>query len=119
MSNTPATRDCKQSPCQEYRFFLYDPNDGLTFWKTEQQRDQAAKDAIDCYLDDNGWDEDVTRISAGMVTHRAAEINVIDRVGELDEDGYDEAGEYWDSDEFERKCGYELQPFTPTQPPND
>ncbi len=120
MTETPATRDCKYSPCQEYRFFLYDPNDELTFWRTEEERDNAARDAIDCCLDENGWHEDVTGISAGMVTHRIVEINVKNRVGKLDEDGYDEAGEYWDSDEFESKCNYALQPFTPTpEPPTD
>jgi hypothetical protein len=46
-----------------------------------------------------------------MVTHRATEIDVVRPVGEIDEDGCDEAGEYWPNTDCEYKCNYALQMF--------
>jgi hypothetical protein len=122
MSSTNAPKDYKQSPSNEYRFFLYCPNNGFTFWKTEEERDKAAEDAIDSHLDsiDDGWSDEVTGVVAGVVTHQAAETDVKNRVGELDEDGCDEVGEYWQNHDFTHKCNYALRPFpTPTETPND
>lgn len=107
---TDAAKDYKCSPCPEYRFFLYDPNDGITFWRTEKERDKAAEDAIDSYLDDE-WSEEVSGITAGVVTHHIVEIDRVDRVGELDEEGYDEAGQYWSSSDHDYKCNHALNPI--------
>jgi hypothetical protein len=118
-SSTNAPKDFKQSPSKEYRFFLYDPNDGLTFWRTEKERDKAAEAAIDSYLDsiDDGWSDEVTEVFAGIATHQTVETDVKKRAGELDEDGYDEDGEQWPGDDFTHKCNYALRPFpTPTEP---
>lgn len=112
---TDAAKDYKCSPCGEYKFFLYDPNDGITFWRTEKERDKAAKDAIESYLDDE-WDEGVLGVVAGMVTHRTEEIDRIDRVGRLDEEGYDEAGQYWPGIDYDYSCNYALKPFTTPTP---
>ncbi len=105
------TKDYKSNPSAEYRFFLYCPNEGLTFWRTEEERDRAGRDLIDDYLSDGEWNDEVTLISAGIATHGVAEVDRKDRVGELDEDGYDEAGEYWASSEYDYACNHELRPF--------
>jgi hypothetical protein len=105
------TKDCKSSPSIEYRFFLYCPNDGLTFYRTEEERDKAARDLIEDYLSDGEWNDEVTMINAGVVTHHVAEVDRKDRVGKLDDDGYDEAGEYWASTEYDYACNHELRPF--------
>lgn len=117
---TDAAKDYKCSPCGEYKFFLYDPNDGITFWKTEEERDKAAEDAINSYLDDE-WSDEVSGVVAGVVTHHTVEIDRVDKVGQLDEDGYDEAGQYWPSSDYDYSCNYALKPFTttPTEPPTD
>jgi hypothetical protein len=117
MTDTSTTKDCKEYPTLGYRFFLYDPNDGITFWKTEEERDKAAEDAIDSYLDDE-WSDEVSGVVAGVVTHHTVEIDRVDKVGQLDEDGYDEAGQYWPSSDYDYSCNYALKPFTttPTEP---
>ena len=110
---TDSAKDYKCSPCKEYRFFLYDPNDGITFWKTEEERDKAAEAAIDCYLDNERSDE-VSGVVAGVVTHQTVEIDRVYKVGQLDEDGYDEAGQYWPGSDYDYSCNYALKPFTTT-----
>ena len=117
---TDSAKDYKCSPCKEYRFFLYDPNDGITFWKTEEERDKAAEDAIDSYLDYE-WSDEVSGVVAGVVTHRTVEIDRVEKVGQLDEDGYDEAGQYWPGSDYDYTCNYALKPFTttPTEPSTD
>jgi hypothetical protein len=116
VSSTNALKDYKQSPSKEYRFFLYCPNDGLTFWRTEEERNKEAASVIDDHLDDDiGWSDEVTGVVAGAVTHQAVETDVKNRVGELDEDGCDEVGEYWHNNDFTHQCNYALRPF-PTPP---
>jgi hypothetical protein len=111
-------RNCRHAPCTRYKFLLYCPNDGFTFWETEEERNKAGEDLIQEYLVDGEWSEEVTDIFTGTVTHTAGEVDRKERVGELDDDGYDEAGEYWSSSEYDYKCNYELRllPTTPQQP---
>ena len=83
----------------------------MTFYETEEDRAKAAKATIEGYLSDgDGWREEVTNVFAFTVTHCATAVNVKNLVGELDEDGCDETGEYWES-EFDYKCDYELKPL--------
>lgn len=100
-------KDYRNHPTPEYRFFLYDPNDGATFWKTEEERDEAAKVAIDSYLDEE-WDEDVSYVIAGVVTHGVIEIDRADKIGEPDDDGY-----------LDYKCNYALKPLDTTSPSHE
>ena len=104
------------SPSPEYRYFLYDPNDGHTFYRTPEEREIAAKSLIKDYLVDGEWSEQVVDIYAGEATHSVSEVERIDKVGELDEDGYDENGEYWVDDDVDCKCNYDLCPLVPTPP---
>jgi len=96
-------------------YFIHDPEgDGFTYYATEEERDEAAKDIIQEYLDD-GWNEEVESVTAGKITHQATQVNVVKRPhdDELDEDGFDKDGQYWDS-EYDYTCGYELRPLGET-----
>ena len=104
----------KRSPDAEHTFWIYAPEgDGMTFWKTEQERDDYAEREIKSYLDDGAWNEEVEWVYAGVVTHRVTAVDIIRRVGELDDEGYDENDEYWEA-EAEIKCNYALRPIQET-----
>lgn len=105
----------RYTPSETHVFGLYEPEgDGITFYATEKERDEAAKKAIKAYVDDNEWCDEVTGVFGFVVTHQAAAINVAYPAGPLDEEGYDEDGEYW-PDNCGRKCDYALTPIP--QPP--
>jgi|LakMenEpi03Aug12_release.lakeMendotaPanAssembly.Ray.scaffolds.fasta_scaffold962958_2 hypothetical protein len=102
----------RHTPSNTHLYGLYDPEgDGITFYESAKERDEAAEKTIQAYLDDNVWFEEVTSVFAFMVTHRATEIDVVRPVGEIDEDGYDEVGEYWPDTDCQSKCNYALKTF--------
>jgi hypothetical protein len=102
----------RHTPSSAHLYGLYDPEgEGITFYESAKERDEAAEKTIQGYLDDGVWFEEVTGVFAFMVTHRATEIDTVQLVGEIDEDGYDEAGEYWPSTDCEYKCNYAMQAF--------
>lgn len=117
MSTTP--QDYRSDPSLDYRFFLYCPIEGYKYWKTEQERDKAAETLISEYLREGEWSEEVTLIRAGIVTdtHCVVEVDRVDKVGNLDEDGYDENGVYWSSNDYDCRCNYVLRPLPATQDP--
>lgn len=107
--------DYRNRPTPEYRFFLFDPEwEGLMFFRSEAERDAAAKEAINAYKDvDNGWSEEVERLLMGEATHVCTQTNVVKRppAEELDEEGCGgEDGEYWGPD-IELRCDYEMLPI--------
>lgn len=104
--------DKKYTPDKEYPYFYYDvEGDGFAYFKSEELRDKLANEAIQNYLDD-GWDEQVENVIVGTLTGKAAMVDVVVPIGEIDEDeGTDEAGEYWDGD-FEYRCNYEIKPIS-------
>ncbi len=77
------SHDYKTSPTPKYRFFLFDPEpewEGLMFFRSEAERDAAAKEAIDAYKDvDNGWSAEVERLLMGEATHVCTQTNVVKR----------------------------------------
>ena len=90
-------------------YYLNDPENGIWFYSDEEQRDKDAVEAIRGYCDPvDGWNEDVADISVGVVTGSAAPVNVVTPIGKIDEEGYDENLEYWDS-EFACKCSYAIK----------
>jgi len=100
------------TPSATHPYGLYDPEgSGITFHKSAKERDEAAEKTIKAYLDEGEWLEEVTSVFAFMVTHRAAEIDIVRPVGEIGEDGCDEAGEYWPNTDCEYKCNYALKTF--------
>jgi hypothetical protein len=91
---------------------LYDSlGDGIVFYGTAEDRDKAAQITIEGYLCDGEWDPDVKGIFAFDVTYRVTEVDIVKRKGGLDDDGYDENGEHWDSDDVDMKCNYRLMPI--------
>jgi len=107
----------KRSPDAQHTFWFYSPEaDGMTFWKTEQERDDYAKREIESYLDEDSWNEDVEWVCAGVVTHCAKAVDIIRRAGELDSEGHDENNEHWEKKD-EIKCNYALRPIQETHQP--
>jgi hypothetical protein len=108
--------DCRSTPNKDYVFGLYDPDgEGLSFYKTESHRDDSAKEIIKGYLDNNEWTGEVEGVFAFVVTHQARQANIIYPAGELDEDGYDGEGNYFqEADSY--NCDYELKPIQESQP---
>jgi hypothetical protein len=104
--------DHKYKPDAEYRYFLYDPEgDGMTYYKTSKDRDNAAAEAIGNCLDTDGsWSEETDRIVAGEVTHQATMVDKQVPEGKIDEDGEDEAGTFW-SPGIDYMCNYEMVPI--------
>ncbi len=104
--------DARYRPHPEYRFWLYDPEgEGMTYYRTAQERDDAAEITIGAYLDD-GWNEEVELVAAGEVTHSAQILDKQKRPPpeELDEEGYDGEGTHW-PEEFEWRGNYKLEPI--------
>lgn len=100
------------------RYFFYDPDDGFAFFATIAERDAHAAKALKAYRDEariDGWRDSVFALRCGVVTHAAQEVNRIDRVGELDEDGYDEAGEQWDDEDCTMKCDVAIMALPPEE----
>lgn len=90
-------------------FFVFDPEgDGLAYYATESERDNAASEAIKGYLSD-GWSEEVTNVIAGRLTHTTKKCDVISRPDEIDENDCDGEGNYWG--EFDHFCNYKLTPL--------
>ena len=103
----------RSTPDTDHRFGLCDQNwEGLTFHKTAEDRDAHAKKVIKEYISSEGeWCDDVAGVFAFFVTHVATATNIKEKRGKLDDDGYDEEGNYWQSTEFDYTCNYELQEF--------
>lgn len=94
---------------KEKPYFVLDPEgDGITYFETTEDRDKFAEECVRQYIDDT-WSEEVVYVVAGVITHSAQEVDRQDRPTELDEDGLDESGEYWDSD-CEYKCNFKMLP---------
>jgi hypothetical protein len=102
----------KTTPYKDHIYGLYDPEgNGHAFYATEKERDDAAEKAIEVYLDDT-WSEEVEGVFAFTVTAKATQVDVRHPEGELDDEGYDEDGEYWSTD-IDFACNYALRPLQP------
>lgn len=90
------------------KYFTYCHESGFDTHETIEGAIEDANERIPNYLDE-GWSEDVTSVCVGKITHRATMCDPVFPDGEIDEDGIDEAGEYWDSD-YGCKCNYKMLP---------
>ena len=87
------------------KYFVYDKENGIETFKTEQEQLDYAKNLInDCRNEE--WDEEVEDIICGIITHITHQCNVKKRPGML-VDGYDEAGFCW-PDDMDYICDYEM-----------
>lgn len=91
----------------KYKYFSSCPENGVSFHETQQQALDFANESIRTHLND-GWSEDVECVVVGVITHKATEGERVYREGEVDTEGLDEAGEYWDAD-IEYKVNYSMQ----------
>ena len=92
------------------KYFLYNPEgDGFETFETKKECELAANNAIQNYLDD-GWDELVTNVVAGVITHRATQVDLENRPDNVNEDGEDEEGGWW-ATEWDHKCNYKILPI--------
>jgi len=105
----------KTSPDKDHVFGLSCPYNGLTFYATTEERDEAARDLIQDHLQEGEWSEDVGDVFAFTVTHKATQVDVKHPEGELDEDRCDENGDYWPSD-IDFACNYALELLAPDLP---
>lgn len=109
--------DFKYHPTPEYRFFLHDPEgDGMRYYRTVEERDADAGDAIQSYLDDC-WSEDVVRVVAGEITHHtvAKDVELRPKREDFDNDedheqAVSEGG--FSSHDGDYCCNYVLAPIT-------
>lgn len=99
--------DCVYS--KEKRYFVYDPDGGMLFFKTQDEAHKYVKEEIQIYKDGGLWIEGADLIIFGEITHKVEETDVIYRPedSELNEDGCDEDGVYWD--DHKKMCSYELK----------
>lgn len=107
--------DSKSFPTPEYRFFIYDPEgNGHTYYKTAKERDEAAHDIIQMYLDDC-WSEEVTQVVAGEITHhtvaKGVEFAPLIEDFDSDEEYMDAVSEFGGDPDWDYKCRYELAPL--------
>ena len=103
---------------KDKRYFVYDPEgDGMAYFDTMERAHAYAEECIQAYLDGDEWPDTVKAVTAGVVTHAAQEINRVDRPAddEIDEDGLDPEGNYWDPD-WPYVCNYALLPITGEKP---
>lgn len=92
-------------------YFFCDPGgDGFMYYATAEERNKAANEAIQFYLDDC-WSEEVANVVAGVLTHQSTQVDRIDRPddSELDEDDLDGEGTYWG--DWTYTCDYKLMPI--------
>lgn len=106
-------RDMKHRPHPDYRYWLYDPEgDGMTYYRTKDDRDKAGKEAVDAYLED-GWADEVEYVAAGEVTHFAQVLDKTMRPAAEDlDEGCDDDGMYW-PEGMDWRGNYALEPLTP------
>tara|TARA_R110000772_G_scaffold9816_5_gene31942 strand:+ start:273 stop:617 length:345 start_codon:yes stop_codon:yes gene_type:complete len=92
------------NPKVGFEFFYSDPDgDSFVYFKSEQERNDAVKEAI------AERSENVENIIVGKITGASAKVDVTIRPTQLDEDNCDEEGVYWDSD-CDYTCNYEIKP---------
>jgi len=93
------------------KYFTFDPeNNDFETYETPEEQAKAAKEIIANYLEfDDSWPESVTDIVSGIITERATKCDVQNRPEKLDDEGFDEEGQYW-PEEIDYICNYEMAP---------
>lgn len=91
------------------KWFCDDGEGNLQYFETEKEALDSAASDIAGWMDDR-WSEQVQDVKVGVITHMAAQINREDRPDDLDDEGYDEDGEHWESD-LEYQCNYVMLPI--------
>lgn len=96
----------RSAPHKDFRFWYYSPEgEGMTFFRTADDRDEYAKKDMCGYLDDE-WAEEVEWCCAGEVSHFAQQIDREERPT----DPVTAEDENW-PDGIDYKCNYALLPL--------
>jgi hypothetical protein len=92
---------------KENPYFVYEPDgEGFVYFGTEKERDEYAQYCIDQYLQD-GWDDGVDGVVAGVMTHDVIKTNERKRPEKLDDNNCDEDGTCWH--DWDYVCNYEMR----------
>jgi hypothetical protein len=96
----------RSAPHKDFRFWYYSPEgEGMTFFRTAENRDEYARKDMSGYLDGE-WAEEVEWCCAGEMTHLAQQTDRKDRPTdqeELEEENWPEGIDY--------QCNYALLPL--------
>lgn len=62
----------------EYKFFMYEPDNGFETYKTAEEAKAAAQDAIDYYRADagDGWPEEVEQVCWGEIKQETIQVGL-------------------------------------------
>ncbi len=98
-------------PTADKPWFSYSPDGDFLFFSTEEEAKEHAEGEIPDYCQDT-WDEEVEGVLVGRVSLVATQTDLQHRPPEdqLDDDGCDEDGNYWD-DGVDYRCDYKLLPL--------
>ena len=92
-------------------YFVYDPNEGFSFFDTEEDAKTYADKAVANYLEDE-WDREVEEVIMGTITHAAQQVDKLTREeAAVDEHGEDKDGYYWES-HVDYRCNYAMLPLS-------
>jgi hypothetical protein len=94
-------------PSPDKPWFAHCPDNGFEFFATEGEALEAGAEFIQSWLDD-GWAEEVRDVFVGKAIHVSTQCDRVDRPDNLDEDGIDDEGRYWDPD-WDYVCNYRLE----------
>lgn len=62
----------------EYKFFMYEPDNGFETYKTAEEAKAAAEEAIHYYRGDaiDGWPDEVSQISWGEIKQASTQVGL-------------------------------------------
>lgn len=97
-------------PDAKFCYFVNDPSGhDMMYCGSIEERDELVKHVIKEYLDDGTWCEDVEYVTVGHVTGLAQATDITEAPSDLDDEGFDEDGNYWG--DIERSCNYDILPL--------
>lgn len=104
-------------PTPQAPWFCDDPDgEGRTYWPTEAEAIAQARQCIREWLcDGEEWPTEVNYIIVGKVMYRATQTHIVRPVGPLDEDGFDEEGDYYHGPD-DYTCDYEMRTIEDARP---
>lgn len=102
------------SPHDDDRFLAYCPEEGTMFFPTQNAAEDCAHNMIQEWsANGEGWGPDVDMVLVAQIVKRSTQVDRIDAPPpeELDEEGCDGEGMYWDPD-WAYRCNYKLLPVS-------
>lgn len=99
------------------KYFSFDPDDGFSFHKTEEEAKKRCLEAFEYFETEaagDGWPENVSEVCWGEIRGRATLIESIDRPpkDQLDEENMDRFGNDWSQGDWDEIQKWEIKPIT-------